>query len=141
MRLLALFFALLLLDGCGTDPQVAALRADPMGGWSHPGVHQVNEIVTEPGTTLGKPHYAGILRVLETQGGTSVVSALREVRKAAREAGWTVTYLHADGAFSAEKPFTVEGEKLRGTLSAGRQDIGDDPGAPDIYLALRAYPA
>ncbi len=141
MRLIGLLAVLLFLAGCGSDAQVAALRADPMGDWARPGLRQVTEVVTEPGTTLGKPRYAGILRILEVQDGMDVASVLAEVQEAAQKAGWSVTYQHAGGAFSAEKPLTVNGEEFRGRLSAGRQDSGGDPGAPEIFLSLQAYPA
>jgi hypothetical protein len=141
MRLICLLAVLLMLGGCGSDAQVAALKADPMGDWSGAGVRQVNEVVTEPGTTFGKPRYARVLRILEVQDGMDVASVLSEAREAAQAAGWSVTYQHAGGAFSAERPLTVEGEELRGTLSAGLQDAGSEAGAAEVFFALQAYPA
>jgi hypothetical protein len=47
MRILGLF-AVLLLAACGSDAQVAALRADPMGDWERPGLRQTREYITEP---------------------------------------------------------------------------------------------
>ena len=132
---------LLMLSGCGSNAQVAALRADPMGEWTAPGLREAREYVTEPGTPLGKPRYAELLRILEVRDGTDVASVLSEARDAAEDAGWSVRFEHDDGAFSAEKAFTVEGEELRGTLSVGRQDIGRGSGGPEIFLALHAYPA
>lgn len=141
MRILCLLAVLLLLGGCGSNAQVAALRADPMGDWSGPGLRQTRESVTEPGTTLSKPRYARILRILEVDDRTDVASALADVRAAAEDAGWSVTFERDGGAFTAEKPFTVDGEELRGTLTAGRQDTGGHPAAAEIFLALQAYPA
>ena len=141
MRIIAALAALLLLGGCGSDAQVTALKADPMGDWSRPGLHQTREFVTEPGTTLGKPRYARVLRILEIRDGTDVTVALAEVREAADAAGWSVRYEQRSGAFTAEKLFTADGEQLRGRFSAGRQDLGESSGPHEIYLALAAFPA
>jgi len=112
-----------------------------MGDWSRPGLHLAREHVTEPGTSLGKPRYAGILRILEVRDGTDVVSVLAEARRAAEDAGWSVRYGHPSGAFTAQKSCTVDGEQLRCQFSAGPQDIGGAPGATEVYLNLQAFPA
>ena len=141
MRILGLLAVLLLLAGCGKDAQVVALRADPMGDWSRPGLRQTREYVTEPGTSLGKPRYAGILRILEVRDGADIRAVLAAARQAAEGAGWSVRFEHPSGAFSAEKRLTVDGEALRIRLSAGPQDNGGAPGSTEIYLDLRAFPA
>ena len=143
MRIIAALAALLLLAGCGSgsDAQVTALRSDPMGDWSRSGLHQTRVSVAEPGTSLGKPRYAGVHRILEIQDGADVTTVLAEVRTAAEGSGWSVTFEHPDGAFTATKLFTVDGEELRGRLSSGRQDIDGSPGSVRIYLALNAFPA
>ena len=140
MRVIAVLAALLLLGGCGSDAQVAALRADPMGDWSRPGLQQTRESVSEPGTSLGKPRYAGLHRILEVQDGTDVTAVLAEVRAAADGAGWSVTYEQRSGAFTAQKVLTVDGERLRGRLSAGRQDLGGSSGRDGDLPGARRVP-
>jgi hypothetical protein len=141
MRIIAVLAALLLLGGCGSDAQVSALKADPMGGWSRPGLHEVREFVTEPGTSLGMPRYAGVHRIMEIQDGTDAAAVIAEVRTVAEGAGWSVRNDLVNGDFIATKPFTVDGLELRGRLVVGSQDLVESPGAARIFLSLDAYPA
>jgi len=140
MRILSALVVVLLLAGCESHAQVAALQADTMGSWSRPGLRQLRGFVTDDGSSLGKPRYAQVYRILEVQDGSDISSVLTGVREAAEDAGWSVTYEHADGSFSAEKPFSVDGEELRGEFSAGRQDIGRVSRGKEIYISLTAYP-
>jgi len=132
--------SVLLLSGCGGDVQVDALRADPMAGWDRPGVREVTEHVTEPGTSLGKPRYARVLRILAVRDGSAVAAVLDEMRVAATDAGWAPDFEN-DHAFGAGKARTVDGETLRLELTVGRQTIGGTPGAVELYVSITAYPA
>lgn len=131
---------LLALAGCGDNKQVQLLREDPMRTWSNSHVRQVSEYTTEPGTSMGKPRYASILRILVVQG-ESRATALAEMRAAAEEAGWTVVREGPGLSFSAEKHLTAQQQALRVELHAGLQDLPSEaPDGDDLYLSIEAYP-
>jgi hypothetical protein len=140
MRIVAALAALLVLSGCAGDGQVEALQEDPVATWSRPGVREVDAHVTEPGSTLGKPRYAQVLRILAIRDGGDVQAVLAEVQEVASRAGWSTEFEH-DDAFGAEKPMRVDGEAVRAELTAGRQTVGGSPGAVEIYISATAYPA
>lgn len=131
----------LLLLGCGTDAQLEALHADPMATWSAPGMSEVGGHETEPGTALGKPRYARVLRILSVPDGDTAVDAVAVARRAAVESGWSVDGEHR-GWFGAEKSFTIGGQDFRGDLSVGPQAVGAARArAREIYVSLTLYPA
>jgi hypothetical protein len=140
MRLLAVLASVLVLSGCAGDAQVEALSADPMATWSRSGVREGRVHVTEPGTSLGKPRYARVMRILEVRDGTDVDVVLAELRSVATGSGWTMTF-RSDHAFGAEKGVTIHGEDFRVELTSGRQTIGGPPGVVEAYVSLTAYPA
>ena len=106
MRFLAGLTAVLMLSACGgTDPQVAALQSDPMADWLRDGIVERKVNVVEPGSSLGKPRYAGVHRILEVTDGSTFPDVLADLRDAAEDAGWTLEQTHRpDEFFSAERP-------------------------------------
>jgi len=81
---------LLAVSGCGSSPELDALKADPMASYEPPGAELLDTRSQGPGSALGKPilaRYQRRFRMPRSDPRAQLDAALR----AATDAGWDVS--------------------------------------------------
>ena len=114
-------------------PDLETLREDAFASWVPAGATLEREHQTRSGSTLGKPRYAHVTRVLDL-GTRDAAKVLDEVVTMARAGGWTPG-TRRDRAVGATRQ--VPGYRLE--LVAVVADVTGLEG--DLVVTLTAYPA
>lgn len=138
-RALALLVALGLVAGGGwwcsqrPGPDLVLLREDPLAGWVPDGATLEKSSESDSGSTLGKPHYARVTRVLSLDA-RPPARVLDEAQAVAADAGWTIDR-RSDDAVTAtrhEPDWRLDLTVVHATVPGVRGDL---------FVYLTAYPA